>query len=227
MDRYHVRAHRHAQLLGPGGPGYGAALSGAACRHAGPRWLTTPSCQLELDARRAALVVVDPYLSGAGDDARPLPGPDAVARDRATRNLALLLESAKRAGLVVAASLSRQDGADLGDSLEPRLLPFIDDGLTLVCRAPSRLDDRINDLGRWLRRRRIEQVVLAGLIDAFPILRHLRELAEQGFELVVVRDAVVGTRLPEGEGYLRALVSFSGIAKALWTTQAALERIEG
>ncbi len=227
MDGYHATADRCAPVLGRDGPGYAAPLTGPAYRDAGLRRPAALRRDLALDVRRAALVVVDPYRESAGCDAASRRGPDATARDRATRNLVLLLESAKRAGIVVAVSLTRRRTGAAGADLEPRLLPFIDDGLTVVCRAPSRLGDRINDLGRWLCRRRVEQVVLTGLIDAFPIVMHLRELAEQGFEVVVVRDAVVGTRLPEGEGYLHALVGFSGIAKALWTTRATIERIEG
>ncbi len=37
---------------------------------------------------------------------------------------------------------------------------------------------------------------------------HLRELIEQGFEVAVVKDATAGPRLPEGDGYLAALVNF-------------------
>jgi hypothetical protein len=34
------------------------------------------------------------------------------------------------------------------------------------------------------------------------------ELVEQGFEVVVVKDATAGPRLPEGDGYLAALVNY-------------------
>ena len=54
---------------------------------------------------------------------------------------------------------------------------------------------------------------------------HLHELLEQGYEVAVVRDATAGARLPEGDGYLAAIINFRYIANALWTTDQAVERI--
>jgi nicotinamidase-related amidase len=56
---------------------------------------------------------------------------------------------------------------------------------------------------------------------------HLRELVEQGFEVVVVRDATAGPRLPEGDGYLSALINFRYLAAATWTTAEAVEALTG
>ncbi|MCL7930645.1 isochorismatase family protein [Halomonas llamarensis] len=44
---------------------------------------------------------------------------------------------------------------------------------------------------------------------------HLRELLEQGFEVVVVRDATAAAKLPEGDGYLADLTNFRFIANTL------------
>ena len=54
---------------------------------------------------------------------------------------------------------------------------------------------------------------------------HLHELLEQGFEVAVVRDATAAAILPEGDGYLAALINFRFIANALWTTDDAVARI--
>jgi nicotinamidase-related amidase len=54
---------------------------------------------------------------------------------------------------------------------------------------------------------------------------HLRDLLEHGFEVAVVRDAVAGPKLPEGDGYHAALVNFRYIANALWDTDETLRRL--
>ncbi len=54
---------------------------------------------------------------------------------------------------------------------------------------------------------------------------HLRHLLEQGFEVAVVRDAVAAAKLPDGDGYLAALINFRFLANGLWTTSVARERI--
>jgi nicotinamidase-related amidase len=56
---------------------------------------------------------------------------------------------------------------------------------------------------------------------------HLRELLEQGFEVAVVRDATAAAKVPEGDGYLAALINFRFIANGLWTTDEAAARIKG
>jgi nicotinamidase-related amidase len=56
---------------------------------------------------------------------------------------------------------------------------------------------------------------------------HLRELIEQGFEVVVVRDATAGPRVPEGDGYLAALVNFRFLAHGLWTTAETVSQLKG
>jgi nicotinamidase-related amidase len=55
---------------------------------------------------------------------------------------------------------------------------------------------------------------------------HLREFLERGFEVVVVRDAVAGPKLPDGDGYLSALVNFRYIANAVMSTDEVLQRLE-
>ena len=54
---------------------------------------------------------------------------------------------------------------------------------------------------------------------------HLYELLEQGFEVAVVRDATAAAQLPEGDGYLAALINFRYVANGLWTTDEAVARI--
>jgi nicotinamidase-related amidase len=54
---------------------------------------------------------------------------------------------------------------------------------------------------------------------------HLRELLEQGFEVAVVRDATAAAKVPEGDGYLAAIINFGNIANALWTTDEAIAQL--
>jgi len=54
---------------------------------------------------------------------------------------------------------------------------------------------------------------------------HPRDLLEQGFGVGVVRHAVAGPKLSEGDGYHAALVNFRYLANALWTTEDAVTRL--
>ena len=51
------------------------------------------------------------------------------------------------------------------------------------------------------------------------------ELLEQGYEIAVVRDATAGAQLPEGDGYLAALINFRFVANAVWWTEEAVAKI--
>ena len=41
-----------------------------------------------------------------------------------------------------------------------------------------------------------------------------------------MRDATAAAKLPEGDGYMAALINFRYIANALWTTDEAVARID-
>jgi len=62
------------------------------------------------------------------------------------------------------------------------------------------------------------------LWNEWPQDRH--ELLEMGYEIAVVRDATAAAMLPEGDGYMAAIINFRYIANALWTTDEAVRRIE-
>jgi nicotinamidase-related amidase len=82
-----------------------------------------------------------------------------------------------------------------------------------------------NDLALQLRKKGVSQIILAGMAANLCIESHLRELIEQGFEIVVVRDATAGPRLPDGDGYLAALINFRYLAHALWTTEQTVHEL--
>jgi nicotinamidase-related amidase len=54
---------------------------------------------------------------------------------------------------------------------------------------------------------------------------HLRHLLEEGFEVVVVRDATAAARLAAGDAYLAALTNYSWLAHAVWMTEDAVSHI--
>jgi nicotinamidase-related amidase len=55
---------------------------------------------------------------------------------------------------------------------------------------------------------------------------HLRELLEQGFEVLVVKDATAAPRHPElGDGYKAALINFGYIANAVLSTDEVVAAI--
>jgi hypothetical protein len=54
----------------------------------------------------------------------------------------------------------------------------------------------------------------------------MRELAEQGFEIAVVKDGTAAAKVPDGNGYEAALVNFRFIANAVWTTEEVKQAVE-
>ncbi|MCX4409525.1 MULTISPECIES: cysteine hydrolase [unclassified Streptomyces] len=120
------------------------------------------------------------------------------------------------------------DGFDgSGADFLPAYREHILDGRTVVTSPHKIVGPESNDLVLQLRKRGVSQVLLAGMAANLCVEGHLRELVEQGFEVVVVRDATAGPRLPEGDGYLSALINFRYLAAATWTTAEAVEALTG
>jgi nicotinamidase-related amidase len=111
-----------------------------------------------------------------------------------------------------------QSGADF----LPELKPYIDDGETVITSPHKVYGPETNDLILQLRKRDVSQILLAGMAANLCVESHLRELVEQGFEVVVIRDATAGPRVPEGDGYQAALTNFRFLAHGLWTTERAI-----
>jgi nicotinamidase-related amidase len=101
------------------------------------------------------------------------------------------------------------------------------DGKTIITSPHKVYGPEANDLVLQLRKNHIDQVILAGMSANLCVESHLRELLEQGFEVAVVKDATAGAKLPEGDGYLAAIINFRYIANALWSTDEAVARIKG
>lgn len=112
-----------------------------------------------------------------------------------------------------------------GADFMPEYKQYIHDGKTIIVSPHKVYGPEQNDLALQLRKNRIEQVILAGMSANLCVESHMRELLEQGFEVAVVKDATAAAIVPEGDGYLAALINFRFIANAVWTTQEAVARM--
>lgn len=124
-------------------------------------------------------------------------------------------------------SLSLEGFENSGADFMPQYKPFILDGKTIICSPHKVYGPQTNDLTLQLRKKGVSQVILAGMAANLCVESHLRDLVEQGFEVIVVRDATAAPRIPEGDGYLAALINYRFIANALWTTEQVIEKLKG
>ncbi len=100
-----------------------------------------------------------------------------------------------------------------------RYKPFIEDGKTIVVSPHKVYGPQSNDLVLQLRKRGLSKVILLGMLANICVEAHLRDLIEQGFEVVVVKDATAAPQHPElGDGYKAALINFGYIANAVLST---------
>ncbi|MEO3428844.1 cysteine hydrolase [Pelagibius sp. CAU 1746] len=102
---------------------------------------------------------------------------------------------------------------------------YIFDGKTIIASPHKIYGPQQNDAGLQLRKLKVEQIVLAGMSANLCVESHMRDFIEQGFEVAVVQDATAGAKVPEGDGYLAALINFRMMANAVWATDEAEERI--
>lgn len=113
-------------------------------------------------------------------------------------------------------------GADWLD----RFKPHIEDGKTVIVSPHKVWGPQTNDLVLQLRKRGIGKIILGGMLANMCVESHLRELLEQGFEVVVVKDATAGPRHPEwGDGYQAAMINYRFLAHAVLSTDETVERM--
>jgi nicotinamidase-related amidase len=125
-----------------------------------------------------------------------------------------------------ALSLDGFDGSG-ADWLE-RYKPYLEDGQTVVASPHKVYGPASNDLSLQLRKRGIGKVILGGMSANLCVEAHLRQLLEDGFEVVVVKDATAGAQHPElGDGYQAALINFGFLASGVLTTAEAVAAIGG
>jgi nicotinamidase-related amidase len=108
-----------------------------------------------------------------------------------------------------------------------RYKPFIEDGKTVVASPHKVSTPSTNDLVFQLRKRRIDKVILAGMLANICVESHLREWREQGFEVAVVKDATAAPRHPTfGDGYKAAIINWGFLASAVLSTGEAVEAMK-
>jgi nicotinamidase-related amidase len=119
--------------------------------------------------------------------------------------------------------LSLDKFANSGADWLDRFKPYIEDGKTVVVSPHKVWGPQTNDLVLQLRKRRINKIILAGMLANLCVESHLRELLEQGFEVAVVKDATAAPRHPTiGDGYHAAIINYGFLANAVLTTDEAV-----
>jgi nicotinamidase-related amidase len=112
-----------------------------------------------------------------------------------------------------------------GADFMPQYKQYLFDGKTVIASPHKVYGPEQNDLVLQLRKRRIDQILLAGMSANLCVQAHMHELLEQGFEIAVIKDATAAAQIPEGDGYLAALINFRFMANAVWTTEEAVARL--
>ena len=110
-------------------------------------------------------------------------------------------------------------GADFYKPLKQYIL----DGKTIVTSPHKVYGPDSNDLVLQLRKNGVETVILGGFAANLCTDSHMRELMEQGFNVVVVKDAVGA---PGEDAYNAAVFNYGMIANAVWDTKQAMDFIK-
>lgn len=103
--------------------------------------------------------------------------------------------------------------------------PYIDNGRTVVTSPHKVYGPETNDLVLQLRKTGISKVVLGGMSSNLCTESHMRELIEQGFEVLVVTDATAGAITEHYNGYEASLTNFRMIASAVDNTRNTVQAI--
>ena len=122
--------------------------------------------------------------------------------------------------------LTTEGFAGSGADFMPEYKDMLLDGKTIISSPHKVYGPENNDLTLQLRKAGVDRVILAGMSANLCVQAHLHGLLERGFEVAVVRDATAAAMLPEGDGYLAAIINFRYIANALWTTDEAVKRMK-
>ena len=104
--------------------------------------------------------------------------------------------------------------------------PYINDKNTIVTSPHKVYGPESNDLALQLRKRGIDKVILAGMSANLCTESHMRELIEEGFEVLVVKDATAAAHVDGMDGYEAAMVNFRFIANSVVSTKEIQAQIE-
>ncbi len=103
--------------------------------------------------------------------------------------------------------------------------PYIEHPNTTVVSPHKVYGPETNDLVLQLRKQGIDQVILAGMSANLCTESHMRELIEQGFEVIVVADATAGAKIPGYDSFEAAFLNFRFIANGVWSTRTAVQKM--
>jgi len=103
---------------------------------------------------------------------------------------------------------------------------YINNGRTVVTSPHKVYGPESNDLVLQLRKAGISKVVLGGMSSNLCTESHMRELVEQGFEVLVVTDATAGAITEHYNGYEASLTNFRMIASAVDNTRNTVQAID-
>jgi len=113
-----------------------------------------------------------------------------------------------------------------GADFLPRYKKYILDGETIITSPHKMYGPQQNDLVLQLQKRGITQILMAGMSANLCVEAHMRELLERGFEVAIVRDATAAAIIPEGDGYLAALINFRFLSNAVWWTDEVVKMLK-
>jgi nicotinamidase-related amidase len=198
-----------------------------------------------LDRSRTALLIIDPqndFLSEGGV-AWPLVG-DGVKNTKVVEHLVDLRSAAKKAGVPVFycphyyndnefATWKHLNPIDKmmfdgkmfhsgtwGAEFHPDLVP--DDNTFVLAPHKALSGFWAGDIAIQLRQRNIDTIVLAGMSANLCVESNLRDAVENGFEVLVVKDATTG---PGPEATQAAMVNYGLIANEVVTTDEITQRL--
>ena len=104
--------------------------------------------------------------------------------------------------------------------------PYINNGKTVVTSPHKMYGPESNDLVLQMRKAGIDKVILAGMSGNLCVESHMRELVEQGFEVMIVTNATAAAITEHYNGYEAALINFRMIASAINNTENTVKAIK-
>ena len=198
-----------------------------------------------LDSSRTALLIIDPqndFLSEGGV-AWGLVG-DGVKNTKVVEHLVALRQAAKKARIQVFYCPHQYNDNEFsnwkhlnpidqmmfegkmfhqgtwGAEFHPDLVP--DDSTFVLAPHKTLSGFWSSDIGIQFRQRNIDTIVLAGMSANLCVESHLRDAQENGFEVLVVKDATTG---PGPDATQAAMVNYGLIANEVVTTDEITGRM--
>jgi nicotinamidase-related amidase len=102
--------------------------------------------------------------------------------------------------------------------------PYIEHGKTVAVSPQKGYGPQSNDPVLQFRKRRIDKVILTGMLAILCVESHLREMLEQGLEVAAVKDATAAPRHPElGDGCQAAVIDYGFLANTVLSTDDAVK----